>query len=145
VIDASQMRFDVVLSIEPADESEDGQPGLSQLQWIRPYEDRKVDVKLEVDVELAETLHFTERNQDSVFRACNGTTDNYDTSSADGTFYLGLHYTFSGTLITRSDGRHEIVGVYVKTWTEDGPYAPCGKAFTREGFDACVVHMVRMP
>jgi hypothetical protein len=144
VTDVSAMRFDVVLTIAPLDISPDAQPAFSYVEFIYPYENRQIEVGVEVDIDPHEKLPYVEKHQDSLHRACDGSIDNHDDQSSD-QWYLGLNFQFRGRLIKRSDGRHEIIGTYVRKWTEDGSSNPCGSPYPREGFESCVVHLTRKP
>lgn len=144
--DSSVNKFEIVINFMPVGGMDDPQAVLEMLQWIRPYEDRTMDVVILVTIMPETEVFWTERNVDKVTHPCEGTTDNSDESSEGGELYCGLHfYEIPGRLIKRSDGRHEIVGSYENKTIEDGHYQPCGPNFPREITEECVVHLIRTP
>lgn len=144
VTDVSTMRFDVVLTVVPVDTSDGAAPAFSYVELIYPYENRQIEIELKVDMDPQEKLVCTEESNDSVFRACDQSTDQNNSTSSN-EWYLGLSFEFHGTFTKRSDGRHEITGTYVRKWTEEGSTFPCGSPYPREGFETCVVHLTRQP
>jgi len=142
---------EVLLSIWPAGMEEDNMDGWEFVQetltWVRPYEDTQIPVVISVEITAADDkeVPVTEASDDSYTDACNGTTETNTPSSEAGTISLSMSYTIEGTLIKRSNGQHEIIGMDETNWTEESGLFPCGSHYPREYRDHCTVHLIRTP
>ena len=142
---------EVLLNIMPAGMDGDDMDGWEFVQetltWVRPYEDTQIPVVISVEIIPADDkeVPYTEASDDSFTDACDGTTETNTSSSEAGTISLSMSYTIEGTLIKRSNGRHEIIGMDETNWTEESGLFPCGSHYPREYRDHCTVHLIRTP